>query len=77
MPTSANGEAAFACYLHDPLSPVAWAHGLLVVSLRRERITALTRFLGEDVLRRFDLPSILSAREGLEIGRLRMSDVHR
>jgi RNA polymerase sigma-70 factor (ECF subfamily) len=61
MPTRANGEAAFACYLHDPLSPAAWAHGLLVVSVRRGQITALTRFLGDDVLRRFHLPSVLSA----------------
>jgi SnoaL-like domain len=30
VPTRANGQPAFGCYLRDPLSPLAWAHGLLV-----------------------------------------------
>jgi len=63
VPTRANGEPAYGCYLRDPLSPIAWAHGLLVVTIRGARISALTRFLGEDVLRGFGLPSVLAGDE--------------
>jgi RNA polymerase sigma-70 factor (ECF subfamily) len=59
VPTRANGDPAYGCYLRDPLSPVAWAHGLLVVTIHAGRITALTRFLGDDVLRGFGLPAVL------------------
>jgi RNA polymerase sigma-70 factor (ECF subfamily) len=59
-PTRANTQPAFGCYLGDPQAPVARAAGLIVLTLDGERISAITRFLDNDVLRPFGLPQTLA-----------------
>ena len=59
VPTRANGQPAFGCYLGDPREPVAPAAGLIVLTLDGGRIAAITRFLDNGVLRPFGLPQAL------------------
>ena len=56
--TRANGQPAFGNYVRDPLTGVAHANGLLVLTLAGERISAITRF-DNSVLPRFGLPRTL------------------
>ncbi|GAA4928266.1 RNA polymerase sigma-70 factor (ECF subfamily) [Nonomuraea thailandensis] len=62
VPTRANGQPAFGCYLRDPRTPVLHAHGLLVLTLAGERIRALTRFHDNSYLPMFGLPRSLPGR---------------
>jgi RNA polymerase sigma-70 factor (TIGR02960 family) len=57
--TRANGQPAFGCYLRDPQTPVAHAHGLLVLTLDGDRVCAITRFMDNSVLPWFGLPRTL------------------
>jgi RNA polymerase sigma-70 factor (ECF subfamily) len=59
VPTRANAQPAFGCYINDPQSPVAHAHGLLVLTLEGDRISAITRFGDNSVLPHFGLPRTL------------------
>ena len=59
VPTRANGQPAFGCYLRDDTAPIARAHGLLVLTLAGEHIAEITRFLDNSVLPRFGLPRVL------------------
>jgi RNA polymerase sigma-70 factor (TIGR02960 family) len=59
VPTRANGQPAFGAYVLDPGTPIAHAHGLVVLTLSGDRICALTRFLDNGLLARFGLPSAL------------------
>jgi len=59
VPTRANGQPAFGCYLRDPAAPLARAHGLLVLTLSGQQITGITRFLDNSILPRFGLPRTL------------------
>lgn len=59
VPTRANGQPAFGCYLRDPRTPIQHAHGLLVLTLAGNRITALTRFHDTALLPMFGLPRSL------------------
>jgi RNA polymerase sigma-70 factor (ECF subfamily) len=61
IPTRANGQPAFGCYLRDPRTPVLHAHGVLVLTLTGDRITALTRFHDNSLLQAFGLPRSLRA----------------
>jgi RNA polymerase sigma-70 factor (TIGR02960 family) len=54
-PTRANTQPAFACYLAEPGGEMAHAAGLMVLTLRGDRIGGLTRFLDDDTLRRCGL----------------------
>ena len=45
IPTAANGQPAFGSYIVDPRTPIAHAHGLIVLTLSGDRICALTRFV--------------------------------
>jgi len=56
VPTRANTQPAFGCYLPDLDAPVANFAGLLVLSLGDDRIRAITRFLDGDLPHRFGLP---------------------
>jgi RNA polymerase sigma-70 factor (ECF subfamily) len=47
--------------VHDPVTGVAHAHGMLVLTLAGRRITAMTRS-GNGVLPRFGLPRTLPGR---------------
>ena len=56
IPTRANGQPAFGCYLVDPTTGVASAAGLIVLTLGQRRITAITRFLDNSTNAQFGLP---------------------
>jgi RNA polymerase sigma-70 factor, ECF subfamily len=58
-PTRANGQPAFGQYLVDPATGVARGAGVIVLSLEGDRIAAITRFDGGDLLERFGLPATL------------------
>lgn len=60
VPTRANTQPAFACYLAEPDEPYGQAAGLMVLTLRGDRIGGLTRFLHAGVLDRFGLPATWS-----------------
>jgi RNA polymerase sigma-70 factor (TIGR02960 family) len=56
VPTRANTQPAFGCYLADTATSTAHPAGLLVLTLRDDRISAITRFLDFGLARRFGLP---------------------
>jgi RNA polymerase sigma-70 factor (ECF subfamily) len=56
VPTSANGQPAYGCYISDHDDPVWHAHGVLVLTLREHRVSAMTRFIDNSVLPYFGLP---------------------
>jgi RNA polymerase sigma-70 factor (ECF subfamily) len=55
VPTGANGQPAFGAYLHTRSGRIRHGAGLLVLTVTRGRICALTRF-DNDVLPQFGLP---------------------
>jgi RNA polymerase sigma-70 factor, ECF subfamily len=55
VPTRANGQPAFGVYLFSPISRVAHAFGLIVVTLAGDRVSAITAFESA-VMARFALP---------------------
>jgi RNA polymerase sigma-70 factor (ECF subfamily) len=57
--TRANGQPAFGCYLRDSRAPIARAYGLMVLTLRGDRIAAITGFSDTSVFRSFGLPRTL------------------
>jgi RNA polymerase sigma-70 factor (ECF subfamily) len=59
VPTRANGQPAFGCYLYDDRTATARAHGLLLITITDDGITELTRFLDNSVLPAFGLPRTL------------------
>jgi len=60
LPTRANGQPAFGYYLpDDPDTPVARAHGLFVLTMADDKVSAITRF-GEGCLPSFGLPGALN-----------------
>ncbi|MFD1148994.1 sigma-70 family RNA polymerase sigma factor [Saccharothrix hoggarensis] len=61
IPTRANGQPAFACYVRDPRTPILRAHGVLVLTLTGDRITAVTRFVDNSLLAAFGFPRSLRA----------------
>ncbi|GII79508.1 RNA polymerase sigma factor [Sphaerisporangium rufum] len=61
IPTRANGQPAFGCYLRDPHTPFLRAHGVLVLTLAGGRIAAITRFVDNSLMRTFGFPRSLHA----------------
>ena len=59
LPTRANGQPAFGCYLPDPHAPIARAYGLMVLTLAGERVSAITWFSERSLLSHFGLPRTL------------------
>jgi RNA polymerase sigma-70 factor (ECF subfamily) len=59
VPTRANGQPAYGCYISDHDDPVGHAHGLLLLATAGERVTAMTRFIDNSVLPYFSLPRTL------------------
>jgi RNA polymerase sigma-70 factor (TIGR02960 family) len=59
VPTRANGQPAFGCYLRDPHGGAARAYGLMVLTLRGDAIGAITGFPDTAVFRWFGLPRTL------------------
>ncbi len=58
VPTGANGQPAFGCYLPDPHGGMARGYGLMVLTLQADVITAITWF-GPAVMAPFGLPRSL------------------
>ena len=59
VPTRANGQPAFGCYLRDPNAPIAHAYGLMVLTLTGDRVAAITGFPDTSVFSHFGLPRTL------------------
>jgi RNA polymerase sigma-70 factor (ECF subfamily) len=59
IPTRANGQPAFGCYLRDPRNPILHAHGVVVLTMAGDRIAALTRFHDSSLMAVFGLPRSL------------------
>jgi RNA polymerase sigma-70 factor, ECF subfamily len=59
LPTRANGQPAFGCYLPDPHAPIVRAYGLMVLTLAENRVSAITWFGERGLLSRFGLPRTL------------------
>jgi RNA polymerase sigma-70 factor, ECF subfamily len=59
VPTRANTQPAFGCYLPDAQEGVARPYGLIVLTLERDGIAAITWFGDTEVFRHFELPRIV------------------
>jgi RNA polymerase sigma-70 factor (TIGR02960 family) len=59
LPTSANGQPAFGSYLQDEHADIFRGHGLIVLTLEGDRISAITRFIDNSVLAHFGFPRTL------------------
>jgi len=59
VPTRANGQPAFGCYLKDPHTPIAHAYGLMVLTLRGDRVAGLTGFADTVMFASSGLPRTL------------------
>jgi len=59
VPTRANGQPAFGCYLPDAHTAIAHAYGLMVLTLAGERVSAITWFGDNSVFPHFGLPRTL------------------
>jgi RNA polymerase sigma-70 factor (TIGR02960 family) len=59
VPTRANGQPAFGCYFPSPQTGIARPHGLLVLTLKSDQISAITWFADSSVFPHFGLPRIL------------------
>ena len=59
VPTRANGQPAFGCYLPDPQAPIARAYGLIALTLTDDRISAITWFGERSLFAHFGLPRTL------------------
>jgi hypothetical protein len=53
VPTRANGQPAFGCYLDDRHAPVARPFGFIVLTFQDEQISAITFFSDTSVFARF------------------------
>lgn len=61
IPVRANGQPAFGCYIRDEGTGVFRVHGLMVVTLAGERVSAITRFTDNAPLPHFGLPRMLAS----------------
>jgi RNA polymerase sigma-70 factor (TIGR02960 family) len=59
VPTRANAQPAFGCYLPTPPARIARAYGMLVLTLDGDRICAMTWFSDTSVFPHFGLPRTL------------------
>jgi hypothetical protein len=55
-PAWANRQPAYGCYLSDHGDPVWHGHGLMVITLAGDRVSAVTRFVDNGVLPFSGLP---------------------
>src|SRR3954452_8439399 len=56
VPTRANGQPAFGCYLPDAQAPIMRAYGIMVLTLSPDRISAITWFGERSLVSHFGLP---------------------
>jgi RNA polymerase sigma-70 factor (TIGR02960 family) len=59
VPTRANTQPAFGCYLPDAQAAIARPYGLLALTLEGDAIAAITWFTDTGVFRHFGLPRTL------------------
>jgi RNA polymerase sigma-70 factor (ECF subfamily) len=59
LPTRANGQPAFGCYLPDPQAAVSRAYGTMVLTLAEDKVAAITWFGERSLLQHFGLPRTL------------------
>jgi hypothetical protein len=59
VPTGANGQPAFACYLPSPQTDIARPYALFVLTLDGDRVSAITWFADSSVFPQFGLPRTL------------------
>jgi RNA polymerase sigma-70 factor (ECF subfamily) len=59
VPTRANGQPAFGCYLPDAHAPIVRAYGIMVLTLGEDRISAITWFGERSLVSHFGLPRTL------------------
>jgi RNA polymerase sigma-70 factor (TIGR02960 family) len=59
VPTRANTQPAFACYLPSPRADMARPYALFVLTLEGDRISAITWFADSSVFPQFGLPRML------------------
>jgi RNA polymerase sigma-70 factor (TIGR02960 family) len=59
VPTRANGQPAFGCYVPDTHAAIVRSYGLMVLTLDGDRISAITWFGDRGVLSSFGLPRTL------------------
>jgi RNA polymerase sigma-70 factor (TIGR02960 family) len=57
--TRANNQPAVVYYLPDPCAPIWRAGSLIVLTLREDRVCALTRFAAQGLLAHFGIPRTL------------------
>lgn len=62
VPTRANTQPAFGCYLPDPHAAIDRPYGLFVLTLEGDAIAAITWFADTGVFRHFGLPRTLPSR---------------
>jgi hypothetical protein len=62
VPTRANTQPAFGCYLPDTQSGIARPHALFVLTLEGDRVSAITWFGDNSLFPRFGLPLTLVRR---------------
>ena len=60
IPTQANGQPAFGYYRQEAQAPVFGAHGMIVLTLEGDRISAITRFVDNSNMARLGLPQMLT-----------------
>jgi RNA polymerase sigma-70 factor (ECF subfamily) len=59
VPTRANGQPAFACYLPSGQSDIARPYSLFILTLEGDQISAITWFADSSVFPQFGLPRML------------------
>jgi RNA polymerase sigma-70 factor (TIGR02960 family) len=59
VPTRANTQPAFGCYLPDAHAAIARPYGLIVLTLEGDAVAAITWFADTGVFRHFGLPRTL------------------
>jgi RNA polymerase sigma-70 factor (TIGR02960 family) len=59
VPTRANTQPAFGCYLPDPHAAIARATGLFVLTLQSDAVAAITWFTDTGLFQHFGLPRTL------------------
>jgi len=64
VPTRANGQPAFGCYLPCPQTDIARAYGLIVLTLAGSNIAEITFFADSGVFPQFGLPRTVPNQPG-------------
>jgi hypothetical protein len=59
VPARANGQPAYGVYVREPSGAVFDGHGMIVLTLEGNRISAITRFIDNSTMGPFGLPETL------------------